>query len=40
MGRVIAFIAVALLIYPSTVSRILGISLAAGLLLVNRLGRI
>ena len=40
VGRAIAFIAVALLIYPSIASRALGICLATGLMLANRLGRI
>ena len=40
VGRTIALLAAALLIYPSTVSRAVGAVVAAGLMLANRLGRV
>ena len=40
VGRTIALLAAALLVYPSTVSRAVGAVVAAGLMLANRLGRV
>ena len=40
VGRAIAMLAAALLIYPSSASRAMGAVLAAGLMLANRLGRV
>ena len=40
VGRTIALLAAALLVYPSTVSRAVGAIVAAGLMLANRLGRV
>ena len=40
VGRAIALLAAALLVFPSTASRVVGAVLAAGLLLANRLDRV
>ena len=40
VGRTIALLAAALLVYPSTVSRAVGAVVAGGLMLANRLGRV